>query len=102
MTVGAQRLASLSVELSFRRVLMVGVGVLLLTGCNDTEERRTEERRDVGASDGYAVGYNTTCKIRATLVDGDFKNKDYAQAYEEGYEEGAAACRAADKGEIGN
>ena len=36
-----------------------------------------DERLDVGYSDGYAVGFNTTCIIRATLVEGDWKNKDW-------------------------
>lgn len=53
-----------------------------------------EERADVGYDDGYAVGYNTTCKIRATLIEGDWDNEDYTQAYELGYADGAAACKA--------
>ena len=33
-----------------------------------------DERLDAGYSDGYAVGDNTECKIRATLIEGDFDN----------------------------
>lgn len=61
---------------------------LVLISCADPEERL-----DVGASDGYAVGFNSTCKIRSTLIDGDFDNKDYKRGYESGYREGVIACR---------
>ena len=63
-------------------VLCVG-----LSGC----ERRNWA--DVGYNDGYAVGYNETCKIRATLIEGKWKNKKYAAAYRRGYSDGAIACR---------
>lgn len=52
-----------------------------------------EERYDVGYDDGYAVGYNSTCQIRATLVEGDFGNEDYARGYAEGMAAGAYDCR---------
>ena len=48
---------------------------------------------DVGYSDGYAVGYNTTCEIRATLVEGNWDNQEYMEAYNDGYADGAADCR---------
>lgn len=51
-----------------------------------------EERANVGYDDGYAVGYNTTCKIRSTLIEGDWDNEDYSDAYKRGYADGAAAC----------
>ena len=35
-------------------------------------EDDSDERLDAGYSDGYAVGYNTECKIRAILIEGDF------------------------------
>ena len=41
----------------------------------------------------YAVGYNTTCEIRATLVEGNWDNQDYMEAYNDGYADGAADCR---------
>lgn len=53
-----------------------------------------EERADVGFDDGYAVGYNTACEIRTTLIEGDFDNKTYAQAYARGRAAGEDACRA--------
>lgn len=65
------------------------LGALALAGCE-----KAAERRDVGYSDGYAVGYNTACEIRATLVDGDFDNPDYAKAYAAGQTDGTVACNA--------
>jgi len=63
--------------------------VLLLQGCGPS----SDERYDVGYDDGYAVGYNTTCKIRATMVEGDWKNEAYSNGYEEGYADGERECR---------
>jgi len=60
-----------------------------LMGCADRDERA-----DVGYDDGYAVGYNTACQIRATLVEGDFKNEAYAEAYARGQSDGIVACQA--------
>lgn len=68
------------------RLLLVGV-VLALAGCGG-------DKSDLGYSDGYAAGYNTTCKIRATLVEGDWENKSYKTAYDQGYSAGTAACYA--------
>ena len=48
---------------------------------------------DYGIDDGYAVGYNTTCKIRAKLVEGNWDNSEYMTAYNQGYAEGSADCR---------
>ena len=62
---------------------------LLMAGCSDRAERE-----DVGFDDGYAVGYNTACEIRATLIEGDFKSDAYAKAYARGIEAGIAACQA--------
>lgn len=52
-----------------------------------------EERYDVGYDDGYAVGYNSTCQIRATLIEGDFENKDYSRGYADGQSAGVYDCR---------
>lgn len=65
-------------------LIWVGLG-----GCADGEERA-----DVGYSDGYAVGYNTACEIRATLVEGDFKDERYAAAYARGQVDGIQGCHA--------
>ena len=52
-----------------------------------------EERYDVGYSDGYAAGYNAECKIRATMVEGDWDNENYSSGYSDGKQEGINACR---------
>lgn len=60
--------------------------LVLLAGCENADERY-----DVGFDDGYAVGYNTTCEIRATLIDGDWDSENYKA----GYADGAAECKRA-------
>lgn len=70
-------------------MFVLALGVQALAGCADSDERT-----DVGYSDGYAVGYNTACEIRATLIDGDFENKHYAAAYASGQTDGIIACNA--------
>jgi hypothetical protein len=62
-------------------------GSVLLIGCDSTNWA------DVGYDDGYAVGYNTTCKIRATLVEGNWDNSQYMTAYNQGHADGSADCR---------
>ena len=64
---------------------------LALSSCIDRAD--PDERFDIGYSDGYAVGYNTECKIRATLIEGDFDNADYSRGYYLGLSDGATACR---------
>jgi len=62
--------------------------LLILIYCSDPDERL-----DVGYDDGYAVGFNTTCKIRATLIEGDWDNQHYKRGYHAGYRAGSIACR---------
>ncbi|MDX2370704.1 MAG: hypothetical protein QNK36_20265 [Colwellia sp.] len=52
-----------------------------------------EERYDVGFSDGYAVGYNTECKIRTTMIEGDWDSEGYSSGYNDGKKEGITDCR---------
>ena len=66
------------------------ISTCLATSCFDS----ADERYDVGHSDGYAEGYNTTCKIRSTLIEGDWDDKNYSMGYEDGRSQGVAACRA--------
>lgn len=73
----------------FRYFLLVMMSLFLLTACGEDKE----ERADVGYSDGYAAGYNTECKIRATLVEGDWDNPEYSNAYQLGKMDGITACR---------
>ena len=70
-----------------RYILIVSVG-LLLAGCGKSDE----EMHDVGYSDGYAVGYNTACEIRATMINGDFDNEAYSRGYNQGNSAGKVAC----------
>lgn len=62
----------------------------VVAACREDED----ERYDTGYSDGYAEGYNTTCEIRATLVEGDWNSEAYSRGYNEGRVEGANACQA--------
>ena len=67
-----------------RKSLIVFV---LLVGCTDADERY-----DVGYDDGYAEGYNTTCQIRATLIEGDWDDQNYSRGYSDGRSDGANDC----------
>jgi hypothetical protein len=69
------------------KIIILAILALILSGCDSTDWT------DVGYSDGYAVGYNTTCNIRATLIEGKWDNSDYSEAYYAGYEDGERACR---------
>ena len=71
-----------------KKLLILLIISFALYGCSSSDEDY-----DYGYGDGYGAGYNTTCKIRATLVKGDWDNKDYSKGYREGYEDGALACK---------
>lgn len=62
----------------------------MLTSCGDS----ADSRFDSGYSDGYASGYNTECKIRSTMIEGDWDDKNYTRGYNAGRGDGAADCRA--------
>jgi hypothetical protein len=64
------------------------LSLALLAGCENADERY-----DAGFNDGYAVGYNTTCEIRATLIESDWDSENYKAGYDDGYADGAAECR---------
>ena len=68
-------------------VLLVPV---MLTSCGDSADSRFDARY----SDGYASGYNTECKIRSTMIEGDWDDKNYTSGYNAGRGDGAADCRA--------
>ncbi len=70
------------------KVVSYAVMSFSLCGCGPS----VEERADVGFDDGYAAGYNTTCKIRATLIQGDWDNEHYSEAYQRGYAYGVEKC----------
>ena len=67
--------------------LVFFIASAFLAGCSNADESF-----DVGYDDGYAVGYNTACQIRATLIEGDFDNGDYARGYSQGQTDGVIAC----------
>lgn len=64
---------------------------IALSSCGEIG-KNADERYDVGYSDGYAVGYNTACEIRATLIEGDWKDEDYSRGYAAGHTDGVIAC----------
>lgn len=71
------------------KVLFV-LSFVVVSGCIG---ENADERFDVGYSDGYAVGFNTECKIRATLIEGDWNSENYSRGYSAGINDGAIACR---------
>lgn len=71
------------------RINLLSAGLLAAVAACDN----SEGRYDTGYDDGYAAGYNTTCEIRATLVEGDWGDKDYSAGYREGYAAGSLACQ---------
>ena len=68
------------------KYLPIIVFPLLLSACSN------EDKFDVGY-DGYVAGYNTTCEIRATMVEGDWDNQSYSRGYQKGYETGSQDCK---------
>jgi hypothetical protein len=52
----------------------------------------SEGRYNAGYDDGYASGYNTACQIRATLIEGDFEDADYARGFSRGQSDGIVQC----------
>ncbi|MEY4798241.1 MAG: hypothetical protein RI978_542 [Verrucomicrobiota bacterium] len=67
-------------------VLALTISLLSLTGCGES----ASARYDAGYSDGYAEGYNTTLRIRSTLVRGDWSDKEYSRGYNDGRANGVS------------
>ena len=61
---------------------------VLIQGCGESYDAAY----DRGQDDGYAVGYNTTCRIRATLIAGDWDVPGYKEGYNQGYVDGSNDC----------
>jgi hypothetical protein len=57
--------------------------VIILSACSQADKY----------DDGYATGYNTTCKIRATLIEADWDNESYSKGYRQEYQTGSIACK---------
>lgn len=77
-----------SLKLRFWHLILFATAASV-SGCKE-EEGTTY---DSGYGDGYAVGYNTECKIRATLISGKFEFDTYADGYADGEADGIADCR---------
>ena len=73
----------------FCRTLLTALMMLILIGCGPT----ADDRYDAGYADGYAVGYNTTLQIRATLIEGAWDDKNYSRGYAEGVTQGIADAK---------
>ncbi len=69
--------------------MVIIIATIGLFGCGSASSEKTY---DVGHSDGYAVGYNTTCKIRATLIYGHWDSAEYSEGYAAGMSAGTIAC----------
>jgi len=78
-----------------KKTLLVLSLLIIFAGCGESADSRSADSRyDTGFDDGHAVGYNTTCKIRATLVEGDWDDENYSRGYNDGLIVGADECRA--------
>lgn len=64
--------------------------VAALSGCGES----ASARYDAGYGDGYAEGYNTTLRIRSTMVRGDWKDKEYTRGYNDGRSQGVSEALA--------
>ena len=73
-----------------RSITLIVAALSLISACGENAESSYQ----AGYGDGYAVGYNTACEIRATLIEGDWNNKHYSKGYSDGMEYGIAACNA--------
>ena len=63
--------------------------ILMVSGCEDKDAAHSS-----GYKDGYAVGYNTACQIRKTLINGDWSSESYSKGYQAGMVDGINACNA--------
>jgi hypothetical protein len=66
----------------------LAIVALVLVGCGESDE----VIYDRGYSDGYAVGYNSKCANRTTLISADWDNGPYTDGYNTGYSAGLIAC----------
>ena len=70
------------------RVIFVATISFILISCSESSDSAYNR----GYDDGYAVGYNSTCNIRSTMVSGDWDNKHYSEGYADGTIDGSRAC----------
>ena len=69
--------------------LFIAIVLFAITGCDTTS---SDEWCDKGYGDGYAAGYNTTCEIRMTIIEGAWDEPDYKRCYNYGYSAGSDRC----------
>ena len=70
----------------------ISVAVAVLAAISLTGFGTKPKTFDQGYGDGYAVGYNTTCKVRATHFYGDWDSRAYQNGYASGLRAGVRAC----------
>lgn len=77
----------------FRGIIYICLGYFgyntLNTSINDNQY---DIDYDLGYNDGFAVGYNTTCEIRSTLILGEWDSQGYSRGYDFGYRDGSNEC----------
>lgn len=66
---------------------IIVAAALMLVACESKEAAY-----DRGHADGYAVGYNTACEVRATMIAADWKIPAYSRGYSDGVTDGIIAC----------
>ena len=76
-------------EMDMRVLIVLAV---ILAGCGESRDMY-----ELGYGDGFASGYNTTCKIRGTLIEGAWDDKEYSEGYRAGYADGATDCTSGKK-----
>lgn len=70
--------------------------IAVIAGCSESDG---DDRYGVGYRDGYAAGFNTTCQIRTTLVEGAWDDADYSRGYADGQVAGTVDCNASRESE---
>ena len=74
-------------KISLKIIFIISFSSFLI-GCGESSDSAYNR----GYDDGYAVGYNSTCNIRSTMVSGDWDNKHYSKGYADGTIDGSRAC----------
>lgn len=75
-------------KMNFRPLAVIAL--MAIGGCGESDDARY----DAGYSDGYAVGFNTACEIRATLIEGNWEDTEYSRGYAMGQTAGVVDCNA--------
>ena len=73
------------------QLIIIGLIIFGFSKCSDSSFE-LKDKYDSGYGDGYAVGYNSTCNIRTTLIDGDWSSESYTRGYNDGKYDGSVDC----------